>query len=192
MSTTPPAFTEAIRDPRPGMPGSPAAQGPSSQNIVIGVGEMAVSGDPDATLSTYALGSCMAVVAYDARARVGGILHLMLPDSTIAPAKAAARPAMFANTGIPCFLAALLGLDAEPSHLRLFVTGGASVLSGNDAFKIGARNIRATQEGLRALGLAFGSASIGGTLNRTVHLANGTGAVTLTMPTASEEHFLGS
>ena len=74
------------------MAGAPTIGSIFAQRVIIGVGDMAVSNNPQVTLSTYALGSCVGVVAYDPVARAGGILHLMLPDSTISPEKAVAQP----------------------------------------------------------------------------------------------------
>src|SRR5688572_666718 len=126
-----------------------------AQRVVIGVGDMAVSNNAQVTLSTYALGSCIGVVAYDPIAKVGGILHMMLPDSSIAPDKAELQPAMFADTGLPLFFRALKGMKAEPVRIRLFVTGGACVLSSHDSFKIGERNTQATLEYLANNGLVI-------------------------------------
>jgi chemotaxis protein CheD len=158
--------------------------------VIVGVGDIAVSNDPTLTLSTYALGSCVAVVAYDPAANVGAMLHLMLPDSRIAPGKAVTQPAMFADTGIPLLFRSLHGLKADLMRVRLFVAGGASVLGGKDAFMIGARNIRATEECLAAQGFGFNGGSVGGTVNRTLHLDNGTGILSLRTPTGNEEHSL--
>src|SRR6185369_5966093 len=96
------------------------------------------------TLSTYALGSCVAVVAYDPASKASGILHLMLPESSISPDKAAAQPAMFADTGLPMLFRALEGLKANRGNLRIFVAGGASVLCDSGVFKIGERNVKST------------------------------------------------
>src|SRR4051812_29167296 len=126
------------------MAGAPTVASLFAQRIVIGVGDLAVSNNPQVTLSTYALGSCVGVVAYDPLVKTGGILHLMLPDGSISPAKAISQPAMFANTGLPLFFRSLTGMKAERTRLRIFVAGGASVLGGPDSFKIGERNIRAT------------------------------------------------
>src|SRR5450755_4486220 len=126
------------------MAGAPSIAAIFAQRVVIGVGDVAVSNNPQVTLSTYALGSCVGVVVYDPVMKVGGLLHLMLPDSSISPDKALTQPAMFANTGLPLLFRSLLGLKAERGRLRLFVCGGASVLSGHDTFKIGERNVRAT------------------------------------------------
>lgn len=161
-----------------------------TQRVVIGVGEVAVSNNPAVTLSTYALGSCVGIVAYDPQAVVGGILHLMLPDSTVSPDKACAQPAMFANTGIPLFFRSLRGLRADLARVRIFVTGGASVLGGHDAFKIGARNLLAAEAFLAHEGFTFDHGATGGTINRTVHLAVGTGDLTLRTPSGEHDYSL--
>ena len=70
--------------------------------IVVDIADMKVTKNPEATLITYALGSCIGVVVFDPLARVGGLLHLMLPESQIDPEKAKRNPWMFADTGIPC------------------------------------------------------------------------------------------
>jgi chemotaxis protein CheD len=156
-----------------------------AQRVVVGVGDMAVSNNSQVTLSTYALGSCIGLVAYDPAVKVGGILHLMLPDSSISPAKAQSQPAMFADTGLPLFFRSLAGLKADRSRLRLFVTGGACVLSSHDAFKIGERNTKATLDFLATNGFPVRQTVTGGTTNRTIHLQIGDGEMTLKTPDGS-------
>jgi chemotaxis protein CheD len=150
--------------------------------MVVGVGEMGVSNNHSLTLSTYALGSCIAVVAYDPFSRAAGLLHLMLPESKISPEKARTQPAMFADTGLPLLFRALAGMSGEASRLRIFVTGGASVLCAADSFKIGERNIQATNSYLARFGYIVRQTAVGGTINRTVHLNIATGEVTLKTP----------
>ncbi len=162
--------------------GSPSIASLFAQRVVIGVGDMSVSNNPTITLSTYALGSCVGVVAYDPVVKVGGLLHLMLPESKLSPEKAAAQPAMFADTGLPMMFRAFQGMKGELSRTRLFIAGGASVLCMNDTFKIGERNLRATADYLSRLGLRVQHSAVGGTTNRTVHLNIGTGAVSLKTP----------
>lgn len=165
---------------------SPSIASLFGQRVVIGVGDVGVANNPAITLSTYALGSCVAVAAYDPTTKAGGLLHVMLPDSSISPAKAVAQPAMFVDTGLPLLLRGLVGLKADPRRLRLFLAGGASVLCTSDMFKIGERNIAATTRHLAALGLHVTRTALGGTINRTVHLNVGTGAITLKTPEANE------
>jgi chemotaxis protein CheD len=166
---------------------SPSAAGP---RIVVGVSDMAVSNNARVTLSTYALGSCVGVVGYDATARAGGILHFMLPDSALVPGKAAAQPAMFADTGLDLLLRALLDARAAPNRLKFLMAGGASMLGGYDSFKIGTRNVHAAQAFFATHGFAPPQSFVGGQLNRTLHLDIGTGALVLKSPNVNETHSL--
>lgn len=164
------------------MAGSPSIGSLFAQRVVIGVGDLAVSNNPQAILSTYALGSCIGLVAYDSAVKAGGILHLMLPESSIAPDKAARQPAMFADTGLPQFFRALGGLKVQSARLRLYMAGGASVIAGNDPFRIGERNIAATLRLLAQYNCPVPRQDVGGTFNRTLHLELETGRVTLKTP----------
>lgn len=170
---------------------SPGISALFAQRVVVGVGDMGVSNNVQITLSTYALGSCVAVVAYDPVAKVGGLLHLMLPDSSIAPGKSATQPAMFADTGLPLLFRSIAGLRAELSRLRVFLTGGANVLCDADTFRIGERNIQAARAYLGQNGFCIRHAAVGGTINRTVHLNVGTGEITLKTPAGTESLSLG-
>lgn len=172
------------------MAGAPSIASIFAQRVVVGVGDMSVSNNIAITLSTYALGSCIAVAAYDPVAKAGGLLHLMLPESSISPEKATTQPAMFADTGLPLLFRALIGVRADRSRLRLFVAGGASVLTGNDNFKIGERNIRATQVWLQQQGFSVRGSAVGGTISRTVHLDISTGSISLKTPMANEKFSL--
>ncbi len=151
---------------------------------------MAVSNNSQVILSTYALGSCIGLIAYDPAVKVGGILHLMLPESTISPEKAARQPAMFADTGLPLFFRQLFGVKGDKSRLRLLVAGGASVIAGTDPFRIGERNTRYTQDFLAQNGLTGVRSEIGGNINRTVHLELSTGKVTLKTPVENRQILL--
>lgn len=161
-----------------------------SQRVIVGVGEMCVSDNPSITLSTYALGSCVAVVVYDALAKAGGMLHMMLPDSKISPDKALAQPAMFVDTGLPLLFQALATLNTEPGRLRIFVAGGASVRCTDDTFRIGERNVRVTADFLSQHGYVVRQTAVGGAINRTVHLNIGTGEITLKTPVTNDSFLL--
>jgi chemotaxis protein CheD len=157
------------------------------QHVIVGVGDLAVSNDSGTVLSTYALGSCIGLVAYEPRLRAGGILHLMLPDSSISPEKAANNPAMFADTGLAQFFRQLLGFRMAAASLRLFMAGGASVIMGADPFKIGERNTRATLDILARNGLSVMRSDVGGSVNRTLHLDLATGIVKVRTPSGEAQ-----
>ena len=161
------------------MAGSPYAPVAFGQRVTVGVGDAASSNNPNVTLSTYALGSCIGVVAFDPVLRIGGILHLMLPHSSIAPAKAQTQPAMFADTGLPLFFNGLAGLKASPDRLRILIAGGASIIAGIDAFKVGEKNLEATMAYFAQNRITPWRSLVGGTINRTLHFAIGTGVLTV-------------
>ena len=70
-------------------------------DLIVGISDIKISNSPDDVIVTYALGSCIGISVYDPVAKVGGLLHYMLPDSTLDEKKAKDNPAMFADTGIP-------------------------------------------------------------------------------------------
>jgi chemotaxis protein CheD len=164
------------------MAGSPTIQSIFTQRVVVGVGDMAVSNGATVILSTFALGSCIGVVAFDAAVRAAGLLHLMLPDSSISSEKAATQPAMFADTGFPLLLRQLSGLKFLTARAKVYIAGGAGVISGTDAFRIGERNIAASRQWVQKLGLNVVAADVGGINNRTIHLTVSTGELVMKSP----------
>ena len=158
-----------------------------TQRVVVGVGDLVVTNAAQSILSTYALGSCIGVAAYDSTLKVGGILHFMLPDSRISPEKAFAQPAMFADTGLRQFFQQLFTFGARPARLQLFVAGGAKVLGGDDTLRIGIRNTEAILDFLDRNDLPLAYTELGGTTNRTLHLALADGLLTLKTPHAESQ-----
>jgi chemotaxis protein CheD len=154
---------------------------------VVGVGDMAVSNNANMTISTYALGSCIGLVAYDPFVSAGGILHIMLPDSTLSPDKAQVQPSMFADTGWEVFWRALVSLRVEKRRVKIFMAGGASVLGQSDMFKIGERNAIAMRNILQREGLSTVAEEIGGQNNRTLHLQLKEGDVEIKYPTGTKQ-----
>ena len=145
--------------------------------LVVGISDCKVSGDTGSMLVTYALGSCIAVAAYDPVAKVGGMLHFMLPESKIDAAKAQLSPGMFADTGIALLFAALKAAGAQPRRMAVRLIGGAQVLNGDGVFEIGKRNYLAARRILWKAGVLIAAEAVGGELSRTTRLEIGTGRV---------------
>ncbi|MBN12772.1 MAG: hypothetical protein CMI17_07205 [Opitutaceae bacterium] len=78
----------------------------------------------------------MAIAAYNYNPRAGGVLHFILPDSNLSPQKAINQPAAFADTGIPLLFQKLSALQAKLRHVKAFVAGGTSEITGSNMFKI--------------------------------------------------------
>jgi chemotaxis protein CheD len=160
---------------------------PFDQRVIVGVADMAVSNNPNVVFTTYSLGSCLGISVHDPVARVGGLLHLMLPDSTIDPAKGIANPAMFVDTAVPALLRAAYQLKAERSRLKVCVAGGAQILDDNNFFNIGRRNHEALLRTLERNGLTIHASAVGGQVNRTMMLRVSDGSVTLRISGSKDE-----
>ena len=151
----------------------------ASARLVVGVADYAVSMDERAFLVTHALGSCLAIVAHDPVARVGAMLHVMLPDSSIDVAKAVANPSMFVDTGVPHLFREAYKLGAMKERMVVKVAGGACVHKGTDMFEIGKRNVIALRRILWKNNVMIRAQDVGGSVSRTVTLDVGTGTVQL-------------
>ncbi len=90
---------------------------------IVGVADMKVSNDPEESIVTYSLGSCIGLVVYDSVARVGGILHYMLPESSIDKGKAEQRPYMFADSGIPRLFKSAYKMGAAKQRMKIYAAG---------------------------------------------------------------------
>jgi len=143
--------------------------------LTVGVGDCKVSNAAETVLATYALGSCIAVAIHDPVAAVGGLLHFMLPESSLNPAKASQNPFMFADTGIPLLFHSAYGLGAEKRRLVVRAAGGAQVMDENGVFNIGKRNHLALRKILWKAGVMIHGEETGGTASRTVRLEVATG-----------------
>jgi chemotaxis protein CheD len=137
---------------------------------------------PGPPLVTYALGSCIAVILFDPVALVGGMLHFMLPDSALDPARSADNPFLFADTGVPILLREACRLGAQRNTLRVSIAGGAQVMNESSIFHIGKKNYLALRKILWKAGIMVQSEAIGGDVSRTVSLDLFSGAVTLRTP----------
>lgn len=153
--------------------------GPESRarDIIVGIGEMAVAISPDDVIVTYALGSCLGVVVHDPVARVGGLLHAMLPASSIDPEKAERQPHLFVDTGVPALFRACYAAGAAKHRLVVRIAGGAAVAAEDaDQFQIGKRNVMALRKLLWKNAVMVHAEDIGGqAVSRTLALHVGTG-----------------
>ncbi|MGB8168482.1 MAG: chemotaxis protein CheD [Chthoniobacteraceae bacterium] len=163
-------------------PASPWVITPPKKNLVVGVGDMLASNDPAAQIVTYSLGSCLGVAIFDPVKKVGGLLHLMLPDSTINPGRAAMKPHMFVDTGVPSLFRAVYELGGEKSRVILKVAGGAQFLDEKRVFNIGDRNFQALEIILARNGVRIAAADTGGRVSRTVRLDLSTGQFSVQVP----------
>ncbi len=148
--------------------------------VVAGLNEALISRNPREVLVAYGLGSCVGVGMYDPVARVGGLLHAVLPEHKNGRE---ARPAQYVDSGIPWLAAQLQEAGANPSRLEVFLTGGANMLAAAPylarRLNIGDRNIRAAYAALSSLRLKIRAEAVGGAVGRTMRLYIADGRVTV-------------
>jgi chemotaxis protein CheD len=153
-----------------------------ARDLVVGIAELRLSADPAERLVTYALGSCLGIAIHDPVARVGGLLHAMLPTGAIDAEKARRNPAMFVDAGVPILFRESYKLGARKERTVVKVAGGAFAGADEsaDQFQIGKRNFLALRKLLWKNGVLLHAHDVGGLqTSRTVYLDVGTGALTI-------------
>ena len=141
----------------------------------VGVSDMKLSATAGDIIVTHALGSCIGVAIHDPVACVGGILHYMLPMSTVDPVKAQNNPFMFGDIGIPTLFGEAYKLGATKENLRVVIAGGAQVFEQRDFFDIGKRNIVIARKLFWKNNIMIAAENVGDHIPRTMYLEVGTG-----------------
>lgn len=136
--------------------------------IKVGMADMNVCRAPD-SITTLGLGSCIGVVLYDPRSKICGMVHVMLPDSTIM--RNNDNPAKFADTGIAAMLEKLAGMGVMKQSLVAKMAGGAQMFAfntNNDMLKVGLKNAEAVRQQLQKNGIRIIAEDCGDTYGRTI------------------------
>lgn len=143
--------------------------------IKVGMADYKVGRAPD-TLISYGLGSCIGISLYDPQTKIGGLLHIMLPDSN--QSRANENRAKFADTGIPDMLEELIRMGAAKSRLVAKLAGGSQMFAfanASDIMRVGLRNASASKEILKKLSIPIVGEDTGGSYGRTVQIDLSTG-----------------
>lgn len=143
--------------------------------IKVGMADYKVGRAPD-TLISYGLGSCIGISLYDPQTKIGGLLHIMLPDSN--QSRANENRAKFADTGIPDMLNELVRMGAAKSRLVAKLAGGSQMFAfanASDIMRVGLRNASASKEILKKLSIPIVGEDTGGSYGRTVQIDLSTG-----------------
>jgi len=146
-------------------------------DIQVGIADYKIAVQPN-RLITLGLGSCVGITFYDPFSKMGGLLHVMLPDSK--QFNSVNKPAKFADTGIPLVLSEMKRLGARLGSLQVKIAGGAQMFSGlSEKFtlNIGERNSQATKVSLKSLGINILAEDVGGNKGRTMILDTTSGQV---------------
>jgi chemotaxis protein CheD len=143
--------------------------------IKVGMADLNVCRAPDA-ITTLGLGSCVGVALYDKSTKIAGLVHVMLPDSTIV--RQNQNKAKFADTGIDLLIQELGKMGVRQSSLTAKIAGGAQMFSfssNNDMLRVGERNVEAVKKKLKQLGIRILAEDTGDSYGRTVEFYPATG-----------------
>ncbi len=147
------------------------------EEIRIGIADLNVTNAPN-KLITVGLGSCIGITLYDEVRKNGGMLHIMLPDST--QFQNITNPYKFADLGVPILLKKVQDMGSRKNDIFAKIAGGASMFNFTDKnmiMDIGNRNSLAVKKILNELGISLVSEDIGGSNGRTIVLDTNTGNV---------------
>lgn len=159
------------------MPATAAQVRPTK--FMVGPASMAISQDQTLSLCTYPLGACLGIAIYDPVAKVGGVLHSLLPSSDFDPARALTSPGMFIDAGLETLMTAAHQLDASNENIRLCVAGAAQIMDNQMFFNVGKSNYEMLNQLLPSLGLKIHAENVGGRASCSLELILATGEVQL-------------
>jgi len=146
-----------------------------AEEIRVGIAELKAAPAPSKII-TIGLGSCVGIAFYDKIKRIGGLAHIMLPDST--QFSTVNKPEKFANLAIPLLLKAMESMGACRVSIVARIGGGASMFNFSDKsliMDIGNRNIKSVKEELQKLSIPLKGEDTGGNQGRTMILDIDTG-----------------
>ncbi|MFW6273334.1 MAG: chemotaxis protein CheD [Halanaerobium sp.] len=136
------------------------------EKVIVKMADYAVGGE-DKVIATLGLGSCVAVSLYDSHSRIGGLVHIMLPENP-----GDKNTAKYADTAIPLLINQLEKMGAYRRRLSAKIVGGASMFkseSGESIMKIGKRNIEAVRKYLKKAGVKITAEDVGKDYGRSMY-----------------------
>ena len=134
--------------------------------LTVGISDYAVSKSPD-VIVTYALGSCVGICLYDNKLSIGGLAHIMLPNSKEA-LHIQDNMKKFADTGIQMMLRDLDRAGSNIRNLTAKIVGGAQMFGGVSTFNIGERNVKSVKQVLEYFNIRIIAEQTGDKIGRTV------------------------
>lgn len=145
----------------------------STETKSVGMGQITVARAP-ARLGAV-LGSCIGLILHHQRLQLGGLAHVVLPDSGGRPA----NPGKFVDTAVPRLLEMFKRHGALPAGLVAKITGGACMFGSKGPIQIGEANIRAITQMLAKAGIRIAAKHTGRDCGRRISFDCRSGKVTV-------------
>ncbi len=147
------------------------------EGVRVDMAEMKVENKPIELITS--VGSCVAICMYDSKNRCGGLAHIMLPNSAIAPHEH--LPSKFADTAVPALRNDIEKLSKNGSRLSAKIAGGANMFSNlkKNNLDVGAKNISAVKAALESNRIRLLGEDVGGNHGRRIVFNLETGVATI-------------
>ncbi|MDE6318773.1 MAG: chemotaxis protein CheD [Lachnospiraceae bacterium] len=136
--------------------------------IKVGMADLKVCVSPD-SVTTLGLGSCVGIALRDPITKVGGLAHIMLPDSTAI--RNNSNIPKFADTGIEELVRQVTLKGANRNRLVAKIAGGAQMFgfgNASETVRVGERNVEATKKKLAQMKIPILAEDTGKNFGRTV------------------------
>lgn len=152
----------------------------SNSVVKVGIAQMDVVKEPQ-TIRTSGLGSCVGVIIYDESTKIAGLVHVMLPDSSLGRTNSI-NVAKFADTGIKALIDLLRVEGVQTFKLKAKIAGGAQMFqftNDKNSMRIGPRNVEAVKEQLKLFKIPIIAEDTGGNKGRTIEFNPTTGKLNI-------------
>lgn len=130
--------------------------------IDVDSGEVIVTSEP-VLLRVMAIGSCVAVAAYDSKKELGALAHIMLPGSS----PKASTNTKYAADAIGKMISEMTRLGAKKDDIEACLVGGANVLLAEDD-TICEAIVESISGLLKKEGIRIAASTVGGTERRSI------------------------
>ena len=149
------------------------------KELRVGIADCKIGSSPQQII-TIGLGSCVGIAIFDYQKKIGGLAHIMLPDST--QFSNISNKYKFANLAIPQLVEGLVALGANKKRLQAKIAGGASMFNFSDksmVMDIGKRNIEAVKDALGKECIPVIAQNVGGNKGRSIRFDTETGFISV-------------
>lgn len=154
-----------------------------TNTLSVNLGEIQTSNKPDVWLVAHALGSCVAVCAFDPIAKIGAMAHVVLPSIPgfmSQNGKLDESPGKYADRAVPNLIRRIEAMGGDRTRIQFKTVGGSAILSSGrptSRLDVGQRNAQSVLAALQNEGFFPVAAELGGKQGRTLYFQPTTGLI---------------
>lgn len=160
-----------------------------STNVNVGIGDVKFGTHP-MILETRGLGSCVGVTMYDPTKKIGGLAHIMLPNSNPSETITDTTKLRYANYALPFMVGKMILMGCFKENIVGKLVGGASMFKRNSpTLDIGKKNIEAVRKFFHENSLSIVSQHVEGVVGRSLFFDLNNGKVFIKIYGKNKQEF---